>query len=73
MRSPTPIGCCDSCGDLLLDRRRIYRGFIGSLNQKVCEECAMWHSSEQYVRCTIAEARRIIRQHQKWLASLVTP
>jgi hypothetical protein len=72
--SSTPVPharACDSCGDPL-QPRRIYIGFIGQAHALyICEPCAMWHSGEQYVLYTIAQARRVIRAHQATLARAV--
>lgn len=60
-RTPKREHSCASCGDAL-DPARIYVGFIGTLNLCVCEPCACWHSSGQFVLYTIAQAQQIIRE-----------
>jgi hypothetical protein len=58
---PPPRDSCDSCGDPLLPNR-IYVGFISQAHALyVCEPCAAWHSSEQFVLYTVAQAQRVIR------------
>jgi len=61
-RTPLPHArACDSCGTPL-QPKRIYVGFVGTLNLMVCEFCAKSAAAEQYTLMIVAQARLTIRQ-----------